>query len=523
MADDQPATDSAPEPEPANPASAEAAGTDAADPGSAAAEPEPPEPAEPRAADAEPVDAEPTPTVSAESRAVDAHSADADLEAAAAAEPGAEDSAAEPELPDSGSGATDSTALAEPDPAAPGSGATGLVESEATASAESSAEDPEPEASVSSAAEPVSESDSPSPAESETDKPSTLAIAGTTPAWWAWVSKRRKPVALVAGLVVVAVVATIVTVSVTTAGPRDVVQSYMDAIHAGDVDAALEIAGEPEDDGRLAFFSADALADDWSVGAIVERHRREDEADVDVTIIAGESTQQGRFHVVKGDDGWAIEAPFVDVELQVAGVSTVELGGVEQAADGTEPGSTIPLRVFPGVYDLYPSLAKQVSFDPGVLIAAPVPSADQKLRFSVEYTLTEDGAAFANGAIARQVTECATRTTISPDGCPFSGEDERALFSFSSVRNVSWAVTRMPDAEFVPDVTGLRMVVREPGLVTLSGSGFSYESDSGEAQPFTVTCEFGVDNMAVAVTKDGLSVHGAVGRPYSAVEATHCF
>lgn len=482
MADDQPATDATPEP----------------------AEPNTPDPATPEVDEtepdaAEPSDADPEPTAPANSGADGSATAERALSGSRAtgvAEPSTDDSPAAEPVPRTGDSAT-----AEREPVA-----------------EPGAEHFEAESSVAGA----SGSDSPG-AESEADKPATLAATGTTPAWWDWVSRRRKPVALVAGLVVVAVVATIVTVVVTTAGPKDVVQSYMDAIHAGDVDAALAIAGEPEDDGRLAFLSADALADDWSVGAIVERHRRDDEADVDVTIIAGDTAQQGRFHVVKGDDGWAIEAPFVDVELQVAGVSTVELGDVEQAVDAVEAGSAVPLRVFPGVYDLYPGLAKQVSFDPGVLIAAPMPSADQKLRFAAGYTLTRDGEAFANGAIAKRVTECETATTISPDGCPFSGEDERALFGFSSVKNVSWAVTRMPDAGFVQDVGGLRMVLREPGLVTLAGSGYPYDSDGDEAQSFTVTCEFGVDNLAVAVTKDGLAVNGAVGRPYAAVEATHCF
>lgn len=425
-------------------------------------------------------------------------SAEPDTADSAPAEPGTEDSA--PAEPESAVSTADG-----PEPGAadsPGSGSPDLA-------------DPE----LDSPAEPgLPATDSADSPESETDRPT-----GTTPAWWSWVARHRKAVALVAGLVVVAVVATVVTVSVAADGPRDVVQSYMDAIHSGDVDAALAIAGKPEDDGRLAFLSADALADDWSVGAVVERHRRDDEADVDVTIVAGENTQQGRFHVVKGDDGWTIEAPFVDVELQVSGVSTVELGDVVRAADAAEPGTTIPLRVFPGVYDLYPSLAEQVTFEPGVLVAAPVPSPDRKLRFAAEYTFTSEGAAFANGAIARRVTECESATTIDPDGCPFSGEDERALFSYRDVTDVSWAVTRMPDARFVPGIGGPRMVLREPGVVTLSGSGFPYEPDGAEAEPFSVTCEFGVDNLAVAVTRSGLAVNGAVGRPYAAAEATHCF
>ena len=430
--------------------------------------------------------------------------------------------AADAEPPEPAVGGPESGAGPAPAEADPGEADPPRPAGSGTEPGPGAADSPAPAGSETELAEPGSDAPgSPAPAGSEPGAES--GPTGTTPAWWSWVARHRKPVALVAGLVVVAVVATVVTISVTAAGPKDVVESYMDAIHSGDVDAALEIAGEPKDDGRLEFLSADALAGDWSFGAIVERHRRDDEADVDVTITAGDTTQQGRFHVVKGDDGWEIEAPFVAVDLQVAGVGTVELGAVEQAVGATQPGSTIQLRVFPGAYDLYPSLAKQVTFEPGVLIAAPAPSPDQTLRLTAEYTLTGEGAAFANGAIAERVEECETATSISPDGCPFSGEDERALFSFSSVKDVSWQVTRMPDARFVADVGGLRMVLRKPGLATLSGSGFPYDSDSDEAQPFSVTCEFGVDNLAVAVTKDGLAVDGAVGRPYAAAQNTFCF
>jgi hypothetical protein len=321
---------------------------------------------------------------------------------------------------------------------------------------------------------------------------------------------------------VLAVVATVVTVAVVTPGPMDVVRSYMDALRAGDTRAALDIVGEPEDDDTLHFLSEKALADDWTVTSVVERHRRDTSADVDVTIARGDTSEQGRFHLVKGDDGWAIESPFVQVDLAVSGLDTIELGEMREPvpADGT----TVSLLLFPGVYDLYPSLTGQVTFDPGVLVAAPRWSVDQTSRITVGYTLTGDGTADANAAIAARVEECASMPGVAPDGCPFSAENDRALLGYSDVVDVRWAVTSLPTARFAPEPgAGPRLVLHTPGTVTLTGKGIPYEPEGAAPEPFTVTCEFGVDNMAVAVTAAGVTVRRAVDRPYAAEEATTCF
>ena len=358
---------------------------------------------------------------------------------------------------------------------------------------------------------------------SRSDSPS--GVGATTPAWWTWVGHHRKPVAIVAALVVVAVVATAVTISVVTPGPKDVVQSYLDAIHAGDTQTALDIVGEPEDDGRLRFLSGEALADDWAVTSVVERHRREDEADVDVTITAGDTSEQGRFHVVKGEDGWTIESPFVRVDLLVSGLDTIELGSVREPVTGnSSPGDLIPLLLFPGVYDLYPSLGDRVTFDPRVLVAAPQPSTDSTTRVTAGYTFTDEGAAAANGAIAARVEECESMPGLAPDGCPFSAENEPAFYGFSDVVSVRWAVTTSPEARFAPTPGGaLQVILKKPGTVTLTGSGIPYEPDGAPPERFSVTCEFGVDNMAVAVTVDGMTVNSGAGRPYAVAETTRCF
>ena len=131
----------------------------------------------------------------------------------------------------------------------------------------------------------------------------------------------------------------------SSSGPTAVVRDYLDAIRAGDTQAALEIAGEPKPEGRLEFLSADALADDWTVDAIVERHRTDDEVDVDVTISTEHDSEQGRFHLVDDDDGWTIEAPFVAVDLVAGDLDVVELGGVRTRAVGHRAPAGVPRRL----------------------------------------------------------------------------------------------------------------------------------------------------------------------------------
>jgi hypothetical protein len=343
------------------------------------------------------------------------------------------------------------------------------------------------------------------------------------PAWWRWVGRHRGPVAIVAGLVVVAVVGTVVAVSVAEQGPGDVVQSYLDAIRSGDTQAALEIAGEPGDEeNRLRFLSADALADDWTVDAVVERNVREDEADVDVTIKAGETARQGRFHVVKGDDGWTMESPFVKVDLTVGDLDVVELGDVRQPVQRDETTRSVPLLVFPGVYELYPGAKDRITFDPPLLVAAPGESSDATTRVTASYTLTDAGTEAAQKAVDASVDACAAQKVAGPPGCPFDVSEDSAVRRFDEVSDIAWTVVTHPEAHFATRRTGsgIELVVRRPGTVTVTGTGVS---EDGARAPFTLTCEFGLDNLGIQVTLDGVEVSNAVGDDYSAALGTECF
>lgn len=360
------------------------------------------------------------------------------------------------------------------------------------------------------------------PVVDDRDKP-----PGTTPPWWEWMRKRRKPVLLVTGLLVVALVATLVIVAVVTPGPKDVVQKYLDALQAGDVDTARTIAGEPEDGQYLAFLTEKALADDWTVDAIAERHRDEDDAEVDVTIRAGDLTQQGRFSLVHDDEaGWRLETPYVKVNLAVGDIDAVELGGERLPMHQSTPiaqNGVAELLLFPGVYELYPSLAKRAKFEPSVLIATPQGSQDSVLQATPARTLTDAGEDEVQQAINKHVDECATRSDTEPSGCPFSARESSALRDFDFLDDVTWTVVNYPEVNFATgNDNAIALDLRKPGTVRLTGTAVPDEPEGAARVNIALTCEFGVDGIGVTLLMNGFQVSG--GRPdYTVQTSTKCF
>jgi hypothetical protein len=334
---------------------------------------------------------------------------------------------------------------------------------------------------------------------------------------------RRRTLALaIAGLVLVVVVATVVAVVSIEQDPDDVVRDYLDAIRGGDIGTALAIAGKPEARDRVAFLDEKALADDWTVDAVVERHRRDDDADVDVTIRAGGRSEQGRFHMVHDDDGWHMESPFVQVDLTAAPMNVIELGRARAPVKRADTSSAAQLLVFPGVYRLYPSLTSRVTFDPATLIATPRGAKDAVLRVDANYTLTDAGTLAVQQSVDAHVDECAKTTRTAPPGCPFNAEESRALRGLTDVSDVRWTMVTRPVAHVVTNnVRDIAVVVRTPGTVRLSGSGAPEEG--GPRTTFAVTCEFGLTNLALAMTIDGFTVTAETEDPYRAASETRCF
>ena len=54
-------------------------------------------------------------------------------------------------------------------------------------------------------------------------------------------------------------------------------------------------------------------------------------------------------------------------------------------------------------------------------------------------------------------------------------------------------------------------------------TGTGVPRDGGARTPFTLTCEFGLDNLTIDVTIDGVEIGNTTDDDYSAALATVCF
>lgn len=317
-----------------------------------------------------------------------------------------------------------------------------------------------------------------------------------------WVSAHRKQVMVVAGLLVVALVAALVLVQVLKPGPKDIVEDYLNAIHDGDIHTAMAIAGQQEAAGQPAFLSSAALADDWTVDSVVERRRANTSAYIDFTLSAGNTSRQGRFTVVRDNStsAWRIEEPFVQVEFHTAGLDFVELGGIRRsAADGS-----VLLVLFPGVYEVYPGLTdKQVIRDQEKLVALPTGST---LSHTANLTLTEAGAREGQRAINAYIDTCARKTEEAPEGCPFNAGEVYGVLGDPT--DIIWKVVSYPEARFITDSNGFRAIVRKPGTITVSATATPYEPEGSPRTTITGTCEFGFEDMNIELDETGITVGG---------------
>jgi hypothetical protein len=413
-----------------------------------------------------------------------------------------------PEMSDDEPTETDEpTASAEsPEPAEPASTDETDTTDEPTAT-----EEPATSEEPAEAAE-VAESASTEPDDETATRPATGRHDGLdVPVWREWFGRHRRAVLIVAGVLVVGLVATFSGLAIASPGPKDVVEDYLDALRAGDTDAALDIVGKPNPGSRLDFVTTDAMADGWTVDAVVVRNERDSgnsaEADVDVTISTKKKTEstQGRFHVVERDGEWRIDSPFVVATLEVRGMDTITLGRVTRTVR-VEPTGGVPVLLFPGAYR--PELGNRVSLSPNEFIAAPTPDEEFTQGFAPTMELTDEGVEQAQRAVDAHIDACVQRAEVEPTDCPFSADN--LVGYWAEVKSVAWQVTAYPEGVFEPsDTGGFRMITRKPGTVRLTGTGFE---EDPPAKRFAATCEFGVGDpdwglLTVDVSGDEVTIN----------------
>ena len=276
-----------------------------------------------------------------------------------------------------------------------------------------------------------------------------------------------------AALVVAAVMFT-ATPAAGSASPDTVVRTYLTAIHNGDVERALSIAGgAPGDEsGR---FATEVGEQDWRVAALDTRWSDSGSvAEVSVTIDNTDTTGSGVFRLVRGAHGWHITNPFVRVRFGASPLGFAQLGS--STVDVAPVAEQWDHLLLPGRHDFYTSLPDTVDVTMAPRLLLPGNGTVTIRPDGV--TLTEQGEDMARQAVESFVDECAERADRPVvSGCPFSAANGLRAWvdDAASDEPVTWRVVDRPTVSFVsePDAS-IAVVDDEVGRVDVSGTRRSF-------------------------------------------------
>lgn len=260
--------------------------------------------------------------------------------------------------------------------------------------------------------------------------------------------RRRWPLATT--LIVIVLLAAVVVIGLVRAGgpgrAEEMVTEYLDAVVAGEFEAAAALHADTGADGGASPLFDDAIGaatgggiEQFSVDSVERRGADARTRDVHVSLVQGGQSVRSVLRAVRDDDTWRID-PRGDAEAQPL-VSTLSLpGSPAVVVNGVELGAThedAPLPVFPGSYEIV--------VDPGSDHLATDPVTVDVLAgfgegFTAEPAFRLSGSALdeVDALLAQQLEECAAATSVGQGaGCPFG-------VTRTGDREGSWTITEAP-------------------------------------------------------------------------------
>jgi hypothetical protein len=273
------------------------------------------------------------------------------------------------------------------------------------------------------------------------------------------------------------------------------VADFLEAVHEGDVEAALALTDQAGAEGD--FLVPEALDSRWEITKLAQVAYEDlgdgrASAQVYAEIAVGDESSVGhRYHVMidRGD------AQIVDAmsENEAWGpLEYLDLNGVRMPIDLT--GSPTYIMLLPGYYEFYPDLPPVLEFDGGGTMLV---LGDKILAIEDGYVDTwmptpfiivnQEGEDQVNAALREFYDACARDP--SGEGCPFDfpADPDREV---ALAPGEHWQITAYPE-------------VRAEGLWYEHGAGFGLESSvPGEVQ------------AQVAITEDGETRSALVSCPF---------
>ena len=294
-------------------------------------------------------------------------------------------------------------------------------------------------------------------------------------------------------------------------GPGEVVNSYLAAVRAGDVAAALSLTGWTPDEEYGAFLTAEAVSADWTVDRVAEVDNDGVTARVEVTLespVTDEAT--GVFELIADDGSWRLDMPFAEIGFGDIGVDYVEVNGQYEAM--TKHSAFQRYLLFPGLHHFYtaenPSV--DISAEPRLLL----PGGDLT-RIDAQIAVSESGVETAQQAVDDYIDECADTDEVYVANCPFSAQatsldDLLDIEYMNEVRDADWTVEEYPVIDVAYANGRFEVTDVEPGEVGLSATGTERVWDSGKREfydgddiDFAIDCRIEARWLEPTVGADG--------------------
>jgi hypothetical protein len=178
--------------------------------------------------------------------------------------------------------------------------------------------------------------------------------------------------------------------------------------------------------------------------------------------------------------GWVVEQTAPDVYVEDGDGLGVQVGGVDVPSG--------PQRALPGTYTFSAAEDDVLTADDVTVGVGGYAFADVTLEPRVREEITEKVAQAVDAVVA----DCAARTTVPMEGCPFLG---RYSYVPDDVTGLAVQVTQLPDWELELDYDG-QLVIRSDydGEGTVTGTRPPYSFDpTGAPRPWDSTFSFSLD------------------------------
>lgn len=309
--------------------------------------------------------------------------------------------------------------------------------------------------------------------------------------------------ASVVGGVALLAVAGAITVSVLNSSrtPEALAKQYVDAIAAGDAEAAGALVDPNVSTGQRAFLTNDVLkaASHRITGVSVKREGPGggDSAALVVGYRLDGVTQQAYLTASKGEpefavlDTWKLDDSLVvPVQIQVTGEGQASVGGVELPLEFEDGYGQATVPMYPGVYELSSDGSKYFELEQKTLTVGSADDAFAELSFAPTEALSD--------AVAQQVNKlldgCLASTAADPDGCPFNA------YTFHDETQVTWTKQGEPTIEI--DGRGTQVSVEGTAIGSYSEDFFGTTRQQQDEDQYSMYGEIQVDGDTVTVAFD---------------------